>query len=271
MSVEPLLWPRMDRSMAERRLEEVGDSSGPQVDVSTDHFSFSGVGRRASGAEIEELRNRVTEIATGYGFNLRYGFDQEVDPGDEARSRFDAEVFEALPDLMPMNWSEAGSRDLWSWCSIALLPDVTHWRWKWRRKNGRWNRERWIGSDLSRHTWGRQWWRSVQLAAAPQLAQQLREGDFNQLTERADTIGANPLLVSTFARRFLECAAETQLARRTLLRDASQRLLRHMYFLDDSLMSEADLIDWSDQVLADSVAELLQVKYSIPRDSPLQD
>lgn len=256
MSVEPLLWPRMDRSMAERRLEELGDSSGPQVEVSTEHFSFSGVGRRAGRVEIEELRNRVIEIANGYGFNLRYGFDQEVDHGDEARSRFDVEVFGALPGLMPMNWSEAGSCDLWSWCSIALLPDVTHWRWKWRRQNGRWNRERWIGSDLSRHTWARQWWRSVQLAGAPELAQHLREGEFNQLTERADTIGANPLLVSIFARRFLECAAEAGIARRALLRDASQRLLRHMYFLDDSLMSEADIVRWSEQVLAASVAAL---------------
>lgn len=258
MSDEPLLWPRMDRSMAERRLEQLGDIAGPEVDMSTEHFSFSGVGRRASAVEITKLRDRVIGIATAYGFSRRYGFNQEADPGDEARSRFDFEVFGALPALMPMNWSEAGSCDMWSWCSIVLLPDVTHWRWRWSGQTGRWNRERWIGSDLTRHTWGRQWWRSVQLTDDPELAQQLRENEFNQLTERANTIGANPLLVSTFARRFLEYAAENGIARRALLRDASQRLLRHMYFLDDSLMSETDLIHWSDQILAASVEELRQ-------------
>lgn len=255
---EPLLWPRMDRSMAERRLEGLGDNSGPHFDLETDHFSFSSVGRRAGRIEIEALRNGIVDVATKYGFNVRHGFDQDGDVGDDARRTFDAEIFSALPALMPMNWSEAGSRDLWSWCAVALLPDVTHWRWKWRRQSGRWNLQRWIGSDLTRHTWGRQWWRAVQLAAAPELADRIQEGEFNQLTERADTIGANPLLVSTFAQRFLEHAEQSGIARRDLLRDASQRLLREMYFIDASLMSESDLVSWSDRILGASVTELLK-------------
>ncbi|WP_420881641.1 hypothetical protein [Rhodococcus sp. (in: high G+C Gram-positive bacteria)] len=256
MADEALLWPRMDRSAAERRLEELGETTGPEVDLTTDHFSFSGVGQRASRREIEALRNRIVEIASNYGFNVRYGFDQDGDPGDEGRSRFDADVFAALPELMPMNWSEAGSRDLWSWCAVALLPDVTHWRWKHRRQSGRWNLERFIGSDLTRHTWARQWWRAVQLAAAPALVELVKEAEFNQLTERADTIGANPLLVSTFAQRFLKYAEESEVVRRDLLRDATQRLLREMYFVDDSLLSDFDLIAWSDRVLEASVSVL---------------
>jgi len=256
MADEALLWPRMDRSTAEKRLEGLGETSGPEVDLTTDHFSFSGVGRRASRKEIEALRNGLVEIAGKYGFNVRHGFDQDGDPGDASRSRFDAEVFAALPEIMPMNWSEAGSRDLWSWCAVALLPDVTHWRWKHRKQSGRWNRERFIGSDLTRHTWARQWWRAVQLAAAPVLVEYIMEAEFNQLTERADTIGANPLLVSTFAQRFLKHAEESGIARRDLLRDASQRLLREMHFVDDSLMSEADFIAWSDRVFRASVSVL---------------
>lgn len=256
MADEALLWPRMDRSAAEKRLELLGETSGPDVDLTTVHFSFSSVGQRASRKEIEALRNGIVEIARKYGFNVRHGFDQDGDPGDESRSRFDAEVFVTIPELMPMNWSEAGSRDLWSWCAVALLPDVTHWRWKQRRQSGRWNLERFIGSDLTRHTWARQWWRAVQLAAAPELAELIKETEFNQLTERADTIGANPLLVSTFAQRFLKHAEESGIARRDLLRDASQRLLREMYFVDDSLMSEVNLIAWSDRVLKASVSVL---------------
>lgn len=242
--------------MAEKRLDSLGGTSGPPVDLSTDHFSFSSVGRRAGHKEIEGLRNGIVEIANEHGFKIRRGYDQDDDPGDEGRRRFDSEVFRVLPDLMPMNWSEAGSRDVWSWSAVALLPDVTHWRWKWRRQAGRWNRERFIGSDLTRHTWARQWWRAVQLAAAPDLADLIHETEFNQLTERADTIGANPLLVTTFAKRFLDCAAQTGIPRRDLLRDASQRLLREMYFIDASLMSEDDLIDWSDRVLGASVSSL---------------
>lgn len=256
MTYDALLWPRMDRSAAEKRLHVLGETTGPAVDLTTAHFSFSGVGRRASQKEIETLRNRIVEIASNRGFNVRYGFDQVTDPGDEVRSQFDVEVFRALPSLMPMNWSEAGSRDLWSWCAIALLPDVTHWRWKHRRKSGKWNSERFIGSDLTRHTWARQWWRTVQLSEAPELAELIKEAEFNQLTERADTIGANPRLVAAFAKRFLKHAEDSGIPRRDLLRDASQRLLREMYFLDDSIMTESDCVAWSDRVLGASVSML---------------
>lgn len=256
MSDTPLLWPRMDRSTAEQRLAGLSEASGPELDITTDHYSFSGVGRRAGRTEITALRDNIIEIATRYDFNVRYRFDQDGDPGDAARSKFDAEVFSALPHLMPMNWSEGGSRDMWSWCAIALLPDVTHWRWRWRRQSDRWNLERWIGSDLTRHTWGRQWWRAVQLAETPELVGQLQEADFNQLTERADTIGANPLLVSTFAQCFLKYVERSGIPRRELLRDASQRLLREMYFIDHSFMSEADIVVWTDRVLEASVGGL---------------
>lgn len=260
MGESALLWPRMDRSAAVRRLESLGESCGPDIDLSTDKFSFSGVGTRAVAKEIELLRNGVVAIATEYGFHPRYGYDQDNDPGDDGRSAFDAAIFTALPHLLPMNWSEAGSREVWSWVAIAVLPDVTHWRWKWRRKSGNWNAERWIGSDLSRHTWARQWWRSVQLADDPDLATLIREAEFNQITERADTIGANPLLVTTFARRFLEYAETASLSRRDLLRDAAQRLLREMHFIDDSAMGATELREWSDRVLVASIEGLLRSK-----------
>src|SRR5699024_470017 len=50
--------------------------------------------------------------------------------------------------------------------------------------------------DLTRHTYGRQWWRSVQLADDPDLVERLGEADLNQITERANTIGANPRLMA---------------------------------------------------------------------------
>lgn len=251
-----LIWPRMDRSEAEERLGQLGETSGPELDLRLDHFSFTGVGQRADRRRIEALRNTVVEIATSHGFKLRHGFDQEVDPGNEGRAAFDTEVFSCLPEVMPMNWSEAGSREVWSWCAIAVLPDVTHWRWRWGRQNGRWNTERWMGSDLTRHTYGRQWWRSVQFASDPELVGSLREADFNQLTERTNSIGANPLLLSTFARRFLERVECGGVDRRELIRDSTQRLLREMYFIDDVALTECELVQWSDRILDVSAREL---------------
>ncbi|WP_155826992.1 hypothetical protein [Jongsikchunia kroppenstedtii] len=253
---EPLIWPRLDRSKAETRLEVLGDDTGPEKDLSTDSYAFSGIGQRAGKTEIQVLRNTVVETAAGFGFKVRHGFQQGTDPGDRARAEFDAAVFRQLPGLMPMNWSEAGSREVWSWCAIALLPDVTHWRWKWVGKSGRWNRERWIGSDLTRHTWGRQWWRAVQLQGAPSAVDQLLESDFNQLTERANTIGTNPLLVSTFVELYLKAVANGTVDRRDLIRDSTQRLLREMAFVDDSIMGGAEMTAWIAQLLEQSTKAL---------------
>ncbi|WP_237741708.1 hypothetical protein [Tsukamurella sp. 1534] len=252
----PLIWPRMDRSKSVPAMAEISDTSGPKVDLDTSQFSFSSVGTRANRRDINALRDGVVDIANQFGFNRRRGFDQEGDPGDDSRARFDLQVLSALPVLMPMNWSEAGSRDVWSWCALALLPDVTHWRWRWVGKRGTWNTERWIGSDLTRHSWARQWWRAVQFEPNPTVLDSLMESDFNQLTERATTIGANPVLVSAFAAHYLEATKTSQIDRRHLIRDAAQRLLREMAFVDDSVMSGREIEDWVLRIIETSTSSL---------------
>lgn len=239
------IWPRMDRSTAEQRFTEVADEAGPRTDLSIDEFSYSPVGRRAGQPQFEALRNRIVEIAGRYGFRVRHGFAQDLDPGHAARAEFDNEVFSCISELMPMNWSEAGSREIWSWCSLALLPDVTHWRWKWVGSRGRWNRERWIGTDLTRHTWGRHWWRAVQFAEDQSQVRRLQESEMNQIAERADTIGANPLLLTTFVREFEAVRSDQHLRwNRDLLRDAAQRILRDMAYLDDALFDQEEMHAW---------------------------
>ncbi len=258
MNTTPLIWPRMDESDAIRRLEELGEESGPVLELKPDKFSFTGIGRRAGRQEVEALRNGILEIASEYGFNVRHGYDQDHDPGREGRNRFDIAVFRTLPELMPMNWAEAGSREVWSWCAIALLPDVTHWRWKWARNSTTWNKERWLGSDLTRHTYGRQWWRSVQLADDPDLVERLGEADLNQITERANTIGANPRLIAVLARRLIARAGEEETTRRDLLRDVTRRLQREMYYIEDAALSEQETAVWIDRLIDTSVRELVR-------------
>ncbi|MBY4570359.1 hypothetical protein ACN95_10050 [Gordonia sihwensis] len=246
----------MDRSKAEALVPLLGDIEGPPKDLTTDNYAFSSIGQRAGKREIEALRDAMVNAATNYGFNVRHGYDQDHDPGDAARAQFDADVFRSIPILMPMNWSEAGSREVWSWCALALLPDVTHWRWKWSRPQGRWNPERWVASDFTRHTWARQWWRAVQLSSAPTAIDELLESDFNQLTERANTIGSNPQLVSKFAEQYLALIPNVSVERRVLIRDSTQRLLREMAFIDDSLLGEDELEAWVSDLLSDSLREL---------------
>lgn len=248
-------WPRMDLSEAERLMAEVKDGSGPGINVSTERFAFSGIGYNVRSHDVEKVRNRILEIAENHGFKTRHGYDQE-ECSNEIRAAFDIDVFKELPSLLPMNWSEAGSREVWSWFALALLPDVTHWRWKHAGTSGRWNRERWIGSDLTRHTWARQWWRAVQLGGDAELASLLQESEYNQLTERADTLGSNPSLLRTFGNAYRDKLPDLTIPRRLLIRDSTQRLLREMAFIEDSVLDDTAMEAWMKRLLDNSVRAL---------------
>lgn len=245
----------MDLSEAERLMAEVKGGSGPAVNVSTDKFAFSGIGYNVRSHDVEKVRNRVLEISENHGFKTRHGYDQE-DCSDDRRAAFDIDIFKELPSLLPMNWSEAGSREVWSWVALALLPDVTHWRWKHVGSSGRWNRERWIGSDLTRHTWARQWWRSVQLGADAELASLLQESEYNQLTERADTLGSSPSLLRAFGNAYRDMLPDLTIPRRLLIRDSTQRVLREMAFIEDSVLDLAAMEAWIKRLLNTSVDAL---------------
>lgn len=248
---ELLNWPRMDQSLAIQRFSEVTEMTGPEVLWKLEEMSFSPIGARVQEKDVRDLRDAVIDIANSYGFHRRRGFDQE-DPGERARSSFDREVFRSLRIVAPMRWSEAGSREVWSWFALGLLPDVTHWRWKFGKGPG-WNKERWIGSDLTRHTWARQWWRSVQLEGAEDLVNDLMESEYNQLTERADTIGSNPALVAAHARANIQAHSSSGVQRRALIRDSSQRLLRDMAYIEDSIVDVKAAEDWTNRLVAESV------------------
>lgn len=247
-------WPRMDQSLAVKRFSEITDTTGPETLRQMDQMSFSPIGPRLKEKGAESVRDAVIDIAENYGFRRRRGFDQE-DPGDKARTDFDRELFRKFRGLTPMRWAEAGSREVWSWFALGLLPDVTHWRWRFAQGRG-WNRERWIGSDLTRHTWARQWWRSVQLDGAEDLVYNLIESEYNQLTERADTIGSNPALLSAHARSNIKAHTADGVPRRALIRDSSQRLLREMAYIEDSVV-DADIAEaWTSRLVSESVRNI---------------
>lgn len=249
-----LNWPRMDQSLAVKKFNDITDTTGPEVLWKLDQMSFSPIGANLKEKGAQEVRDAVIDIAKTYGFHRRRGFDQE-DPGDKARIGFDREIFRNFRELTPMRWAEAGSREVWSWFALGLLPDVTHWRWRFAKGRG-WNRERWIGSDLSRHTWARQWWRSVQLEGAEDLVDNLMESEYNQLTERADTIGSNPALVSAHARANIKAHTSDGVPRRALIRDSSQRLLRELAYIEDSIVDVKGAEDWTTRLVTDSVRNI---------------
>lgn len=243
---EYFVWPRMDRSTAQQLFAQVSQTSGPEMNLDPSSFDYSGVGRRKTSRELQEIRDTLIGIAEPYGFKARRSYDAYApsdDPGDKARSELDHKLTLAFQGLVPMRWAEAGSNEVWSWFSLAFLPDLTHWRWRFARTSQEddWNAERWIGGDLPRHTWARYWWRPVRFNNDIALIEGLNETEMTQLLERSDALGSNPKLMWVFANRrheFYELYAKFGVTKNNAIGDVSSRLLRRLAYLNDAFLSE---------------------------------
>jgi len=198
-------------------------------------------GRRATEQDMEALREGVLSIARDFGF---------PDQADvSSRISFDRQAADALKEGLNLTWVEAGSRGGWTWLACVLLPDATLWRF------GRQNRERWIASDLTRHTWSRLWWQAVVFGTGSELLRELSESDLNQLLERR-TIGGDPRLVRALAASVVEHSSFETVARRSLIRDATARLRRRLAFIDARSLDVGDLNSFCEEIVADSLRAL---------------
>lgn len=265
---EYYVWPRMDRSTAQQLFGQVSQTNGPDVNLDPSSFDYSGVGQRKTSRELQELRDTLIGIAEPYGFKARRSYDAYEpgdDPGDRARSELDHKLTLTFHELVPMRWAEAGSNEVWSWFSLAFLPDLTHWRWRFARTSQRddWNAERWIGGDLTRHTWARYWWRPVRFNNDGELIEQLNETEMTQLLERSDALGSNPKLMWSFATRrqeFYELYAQIGISKNNAIGDITSRLLRRLAYLNDAFLSEESLDSMLDDFLGEVRENLPAIK-----------
>lgn len=252
-------WPRISDSVSQSKFVEVGEISGPIVDTEFSNCSFEAIGLRATVSDCEELRQKVIDIAREYGFNRRLSFDQDC-PQDKgtAFEEFDYRMNSLVFETMKISAREAAERSMWNWVTLSLLPDVTHWRWRFVRPTKAWNRERWIATDLTRHTWARYWWRSYRFSQGTTDIRQLTETDLVQLFERKDTLAADLRLLSCMTESYLKVLAEEpSLSRRSLVSEASKRALRYMAFTEPLLLDDSQLRNWTDRVFRETAQALI--------------
>lgn len=230
-----ILIPRLPRPIADGVFDGFGDA--PLIGgAAHPNQVFAPVGgRRSTEAELVALRDAVHALAMSHGFpnagsNL-IGFDRSV-----------ARIVRGHLDL---TWAEAGSRDVWSFLALVVLPEVTDWRF------GRGNRERWVASDLTRHTWARLWWQATAFAEDLSLLDRLTESDLNQLLERRSIGGDARLLVSL--GNVLLSSEFDDVKRRDLVRDATARLMRRLAFIDARSLDDAGLAELCRLTVRESV------------------
>lgn len=173
-------------------------------------------GDRVPLDRLRELREGVLDLAKRAGF-----------PDDSDRTRnaqFDLQVAAMLHGQMGMVPAEAASRDVWAFLALILLPDVAFWRYPSPPK------DRILGTDLTRHVFGRLWWRAqlVRSQGEPEPYDALKilgEAAFDQIYARRAALGGSPHLVRAILRVWKELDL-TGLNERDTLRDFLKRLLR---------------------------------------------
>lgn len=188
--------------------------------------------RRAGSTELLNLRIKVVQAATEFGFPSKVS--------NKVLVEFDRNIGPEIHAQMAIMPADASSIDVWNFINTAVLPDIVLWRY------GQFSVEskRWVVSedrlfDMIRTTFGRLWWRVHLLG--PELAAELGEDEVVNLLEKP-RIGGYPVLARAMGRHFLEFAAESKTGRRMeLFRDATKRLLRKMAVQSVFVMSAEEI------------------------------
>ncbi|MFI1482715.1 DUF6339 family protein [Streptomyces sp. NPDC020747] len=215
------LYPRLLAEQARPLFEEYRQLTVSELvgRVAVSHESAVYVatgGDRISAAQLHELRAGVVDLAKRAGF---------PDDSDRARNAdFDLRLAALLHAEMGMVPAEAASRDVWAFLALVLLPDVAFWRYPQPPK------DRVLGTDLTRHVFGRLWWRAqlVRSSGDPEpygALAILGEAAFDQIYARRAALGGSPHMVRAILRvwKDLDLAG---LNERDTLRDFLKRLLR---------------------------------------------
>lgn len=219
------LYPRLTSAVAEQLYADAGSLS-PALEHRSQIFAPVG-GRRATTNDLAVLRASIHDLAGEFGYPAPLA-NRDI-------RAFDRRTASVLVSSMPMSWSEATARGVWSFLALVVLPDLTRWRFGYDR-----NPERWIATDLTRHTWARAWWQGTLFAGHLELLDELTESDLNQIFERR-VIGGDARLATEIARAVLDVEKTGNVPRRALIRDTTARMRRRLAFVDARALSDDDV------------------------------
>lgn len=238
------IWPRLPFGPAREvfsTLDIHTQPSGSSIEYRHSKAYYAPVGTRVSDSNLRSTREQILSIA------LDCGFPHQVD--DDSREAFDLEVTRRSHEIFPMGWAEAGSTEVWSHLALLPLVDITWWRWQHMKKL---NIERFIASDLTRHTWSRLWWRSAQITGDLSILTSLGERNLNQFLERRDATGSSRELISELARELDNHRIAGKRVPHELVREANKMVLRQMSFIDDSALDDEQRASWVKDLVGDA-------------------
>ncbi|MGA5148406.1 DUF6339 family protein [Streptomyces sp. I5] len=257
------LYPRLLADQAKPLFHEYRELTvtelAARVDVTHETAVYVATGGdRVTESRLKELREGVLDLARRAGF---------PDDSDRARNaEFDLKLAAFLHSEAGMVPAEAAARDVWAFLALVLMPDVAFWRYP--QPPG----DRILGTDLTRHVFGRLWWRA-QLVRAPEHPEPyhalhiLGEAAFDQIYARRAALGGSPHLVRAILRVWKELDLNG-LNERETLRDFLKRLLRLAPFVLFDGIGEAALDDELRAVAQEAVDAQRGTSSTVPTPAP---
>ncbi|MEU7788660.1 DUF6339 family protein [Amycolatopsis sp. NPDC049159] len=228
----PRLLPRQAHKLYEQyksmTLEELAQQAALRHDSAV--YAATG-GDRVREKDLDQLRQAIVAIAREAGFPNR--------STPATKNEFDRKVAELLHRTTGLAPAEAAAREIWVFLALVVLPDVSFWRFEKRTD------ERFLAKDLTRHVFGRLWWRAHLVhetgSADPYAALNiLGEGAFDQIYARRRALGGSPQLVRSILHVWHE--VETGGLNETdLLKDFLKRLLRLGAFISFETLHDEEL------------------------------
>ncbi|MFF5339036.1 DUF6339 family protein [Streptomyces sp. NPDC013181] len=232
----PRLLPGAAGSLREAYLGKSAEELRSRADLSHPAMFYAATGGvRLPVKRLEDIRAEILRLAGDRGFPVPHNRRQAA--------TFDIAVAEVLHRDSGIIPAEAVAGDLWAFLSLVLMPDVAAWRYSDL------HRDRVLGTDVTRHVFGRLWWRAhlvhdgeteeEDLYAALHI---LGESAFDQIYARRTSIGGSPALVRGILRVWEGIdVPRDEVRERDLLRDLLMRVLRLQAFVSFESLTADDL------------------------------
>jgi hypothetical protein len=238
------LFPRLPSRFAEGVFVEQSELPFERIVGATSHrfMIWPATGAdRVTKAELERLSSSLREVAVAHGY-----------PGTLARvdqTAVDLALAHVLWQTADLSTSEAGFGDVWSFLALVLVPDVVWWR-----AAGSTNIERFVATDLTRHTLARLWWRAQLFTWGLEDPEEgweiwrqskIGEAELDQIQTRRSGYGRSPRAFRSLVKVYpaiAQLADQAGINSRTLWRQSYLRwVLRLGAFTDFAGMPEIDL------------------------------
>jgi hypothetical protein len=246
------LYPRLLGRVARELHDEYVDMEIEQLRQkaamrhSSSIFTATG-GTRVHTEQLHYLREAV--LAEAVEANYPY-------PGTrDGRAAFDLRVARLLHERTGLVPAEASVRSTWAFLALVLLPDVAYWRYP--RAPG----DRVLDTDITRHVFGRLWWRA-HLLEEPSvtgdryaLIGAFGEAAFDQIFSRRRSLGGSRALIRALARTWPRLGV-AQKDERAVLREVLKRLRRLGAIVDFEALDDGQLDLQVAEVAAESVMAL---------------